>query len=92
VKTSATVAWQHANSMGYSSLTCGGFRVDADGSRIVGWGQSEPAGSTLLFSEIDAQGHVLLDLVCPDKSSSFRAVKVPLSAFDLDVLRATAGR
>ena len=66
-------------------------RITADGSRIIGWGQSEPGGSQLLFTEVDAKGKDLLDLVCPDGSSSYRAVKVPLSAFDLTTLRTTAG-
>jgi hypothetical protein len=91
--TAATQAWQFRNTFdgGVPSNVCGGFRVTEDGSRIIGWGQSDPTPNGLVFTEVDATGHDLLDLVCPDKSSSYRAVKVPLSAFSLSLLRSTAG-
>ncbi len=91
--TGATRVFQYKNPFdgGVPTHVCGGFRIAADGSRVIGWGQSEPNPNGLVFSEVDADGNDLVDLVCPDKSSSYRAVKVPLENFDLEVLRATAG-
>jgi hypothetical protein len=81
----ATVAWQY---QGTKSITAtGSFRISADGSRVIGWGES----GGLVFSEVDVSGNDLLDFYFPEGSSSYRAVKVPLTAFDLSVLRSTAG-
>ena len=92
--TGATLRWQYKNSLdgGTTSNTCGSFRITPDGSRIIDWGQSEPTPNGLVFTEVDEKGNDLLDLICPDLSSSYRAVKVPLSAFDLDLLRRAAGQ
>ncbi len=89
--TGAKAAWMLAAPLDASSSACGSFRVTADGSRIVGWGQSSPAPNGVVFTEADDAGHDILDLVCPDNSSSYRAVKLPLSAFSVDSLRAAAG-
>jgi hypothetical protein len=88
----ASRVWDYANSYDrLPSNTCGSFRISADGSRIIDWGQSQPGGGMVLFTEVDEKGNDLLDLICPDGSSSYRAVKVPLSAFELSVLRRTCG-
>ncbi len=91
--TGATLTWQYKNAWngGTPSNVCGSFRISSDGSRILGWGQSDPTPNGLVFTEVDDEDHDILDLICPDKSSSYRAVKVPLSAFDLGLLRTTAG-
>jgi hypothetical protein len=93
-ETSATLAWQYKNSVdgGVPSNVTGSFRIAADGSRTIGWGQSDPSPNGLVFTEVDVDGNDLLDLVCPDDSSTYRAVKVPLTAFDLSVLRSTSGQ
>jgi hypothetical protein len=65
----------------------GSFRILPDGSRVIGWGDIPGAG----FSEIDLDGHDLADLTFPDGNTTYRALKVPLGAFDLGVLRSTAG-
>jgi hypothetical protein len=81
----ATVAWQY---QGPSSIPAtGSFRVLADGSHTIGWGTS----GGFIFTEADAKGNDLLDLYFADGSSSYRAIKVPLTAFDLNVLRTTVG-
>jgi hypothetical protein len=81
----ATLVWQFK---GTSPVTAtGSFRVLPGGGGIVGWGTI--AG--FIFTEVDASGHALLDLTSTDGSTSYRAIKVPLSAFDLNTLRATAG-
>jgi hypothetical protein len=83
----ATVAWQYKGLV--SSLATGSFRISADGSRVIGWG----IGGTpdLAFTEVDINGHDLLDLRFTDGNATYRAIKVPLSAFDLSVLRSTSG-
>jgi hypothetical protein len=82
----ATLAWQY---QGTSTVAlAGSFRILKDGSRVIGWGQGGPS---LVFSEVDLDGHDLLDFSYGDSEPSYRAIKVPTSAFDIDVLRSTAG-
>ena len=80
---------------GTSSPSAGGsFRIYADGSRVVDWGLGYPK---TVFTELDDKGNDLLDFVSfstttpPFPMQSFRAIKVPMSAFDLNVMRLTAG-
>jgi arylsulfotransferase ASST len=82
----ATVAWQYATKA--SSFDRGSFRISADGSYVIGWGTNVPG---FVFTEVDARGHDLLDFYFTDGDESYRAIKVPLDAFDLGVLRKTAG-
>jgi hypothetical protein len=83
----ATVAWQHAGSA--TSSSAGSFRVSTDGSRVIGWG----FGNGLeVFTEVDVDGKELLRFDFIDGNESYRAIKVPLDAFDLNVLRNTAGQ
>jgi hypothetical protein len=89
--TAATRTWQYKTWKNTPSGATGSFRIGEDGSRTIGWGQSDPPNQ-LVFTEVDAEGHDLLDLICPDNSSSYRAVKVPLAAFELGVLRSTSGQ
>ena len=82
----ATLAWQYE---GTSSVPAtGSFRVLSDGSRTIGWG-TDTGG--FVFSEVDVMGNDLLDFYFTDGLASYRAVKEPLTAFDLNVLRSTAG-
>jgi hypothetical protein len=81
----ATRVWQYQGES--SSGAMGSFRVLADGSRIIGWGVS--TGTT--FTEVNLSGKDLLDFTLGGGNPSYRAIKVPLSAFDLSVLRSTAG-
>jgi hypothetical protein len=87
---SATVAWQYAGKQ--TSVAGGSFRISADGSRVIGWGLQP----NYVFTEVDEKGNDLLDLLSPVSGSmfpmqSYRSIKMPLTAFDLDVMRATAG-
>lgn len=66
----------------------GSFRVLPEGGSIIGWGTN----GGFVFTELDAAGHDLLDFYFTDGSSSYRAIKVPLTTFDLNVLRNTTGR
>jgi hypothetical protein len=81
----ATVAWQYKGTA--SSAATGSFRISADGSRVIGWGLGGTPG--LAFTEVDVSGNDLLDFHFTDNNSTYRAIKVPLSAFDLGVLRST---
>jgi hypothetical protein len=81
----ATVAWQFAGTG--PSLAMGSFRILPDGSRIIGWGDIPGAG----FTEVDIHGDDLADLTFPDGNTTYRALKVPLGAFDLAALRSSAG-
>jgi hypothetical protein len=86
-KAGATVAWQYKAQGG--SADRGSFRIDADGSRVIGWGLNAVNG--LVFTELDSKGTDILDFYFPDGHVSYRAIKIPTSAFDLGVLRRTAG-
>jgi hypothetical protein len=83
----ATAAWQYKAPV--SSQYMGSFRISPDGSRVIGWGTG--GAPHLVFSEVDVGGHDLLDFYFEDENVSYRAIKVPLTAFDLEVLRTTAG-
>ena len=81
----ATVAWQRPGAA--PSMAMGSFRILPDGSRVIGWGLATGAA----FTEVDAEGNDLADLTFTDGNTSYRAIKVPLSAFDVGALRSTAG-
>jgi hypothetical protein len=84
----ASVAWQVAGPTNSGDM--GSFRISRDGSRVIGWGRNGIGG--LAFTEVDVDGEPLLELHFTGHEWSYRAVKVPLSAFDVGVLRRTAGR
>ena len=81
----ASVTWQYGAKV--SSRAMGSFRIGADGSRVIGWGMAAGGG----FTEVDEHGDDLLDFGFSDGNTSYRAIKVPLAAFDLEELRRTAG-
>ncbi len=81
----ATVAWQREGAA--PSLAMGSFRILPDGSRVIGWGLAPGLG----FTEVDADGVALADLTFDDGTATYRAIKVPLGALDLGVLRRTSG-
>lgn len=86
----ATLVWQY---QGSEEITLGGsFRISADGSHVIGWGWESGGASALLFTEVDLNGNDLLDVGFADTESAYRVVKIPLTAFDLNVLRSTAGQ
>jgi hypothetical protein len=81
----ATVDWQRAGAG--PSTAMGSFRILPDGSRVIGWGLLSGAG----FTEVDGAGNDLVDLTFLDGDATYRAVKVPLGAFDIAALRGSAG-
>jgi arylsulfotransferase ASST len=83
----ATVPWEYPGSVHPEYM--GSFRILPDGSRTIGWGfGGELAG--LVLTEVDVEGDDLLDLSFTN-SASYRAIKVPLNALDLGLMRSTAG-
>ncbi len=83
----ATLAWEYKGTR--STALAGSFRIGTDGSRVIGWGKG--GAPDLVFSEVDVAGRHLLDFGFGDNDSSYRAIKVPLDAFDLESLRNAAG-
>jgi hypothetical protein len=85
--TPAKVAWQYPGTA--ISAASGGFRISADGSRVVDWGYNRVPN--IVFTELDVAGNDLMDFYFTAGNVSYRTVKVPLTTFDLRVLRRTAG-
>jgi hypothetical protein len=85
----ATVTWQRAGIE--PSTDMGSFRLLSDGSRVIGWGVGDEGHAA---TEVDVAGNDRLDIDVdgPGADASYRVIKVPLSALDLEVLRRTAGR
>ena len=85
----AHVVWQYQGTADSGFL--GSFRRYADGTNLIGWGYYTGTDN-LAFTEVDATGHDLLDMVFESRgNSSYRAEKVPIGTFDIDALRGTAG-
>lgn len=83
----ATVAWEYRGPTWSAAM--GSFRISADGTRVIGWG--EGPGGPHGFTEVDEAKNVLLHFTFTNGDVSYRAIKVPPSAFALAVLRDTAG-
>ncbi len=85
----AHVVWQYQG--GASTFLLGSFRRYADGTNLIGWGDY-PGTANLVFTEVDAAGNDVLDMSFVSQGNwSYRAEKVPIGTFDIDVLRGTAG-
>jgi hypothetical protein len=86
--TGATLVWDYPGQL--PSAGCGSFRILTDGSRTIGWGITPTPG--WVFSEVDEAKNDLLDFYFADPiNTSYRAIKVPLSALDLNAMRNSAG-
>jgi hypothetical protein len=80
----AKEAWEFS---GPGSTGIGGsFRITPENTRVIGWGVSTPT-----FSEVTEGKATLLYFEFPD-DFSYRAVKIPASAFDIITLRNAAGK
>jgi hypothetical protein len=85
----ARLVWQRQSPDGRHSIATGSFRRYANGTdNLIGWGIKPQT----LFTEVDAAGSILLDVVFSDGNAAYRVVKSPVSEFDIDLLRRTAGR
>ncbi len=82
----ATPVWVYKGLV--SSLAMGSLRFQENGASVIGWGIGAP---DLVFTEIDGKGNDLLDFSFTDGDVSYRAIKIPTSAFDIGLLRTTAG-
>ena len=82
----ASIVWQYEGKE--TAQGVGSFRILPDGSRVIGWGLG--LGSNPTFSEVGSKGATLREVTLVG-DFSFRAIKVPLSGLDLDLMRATAG-
>jgi Arylsulfotransferase (ASST)/Repeat of unknown function (DUF346) len=66
----------------------GSFRTYLTGAdNLVGWGITKGSG----FTESDGSGKPFFSMTYPNGEFEYRVVKVPLSTFDVNTLRATAG-
>jgi len=84
----ATLVWSYQSPDGRNSAATGSFRrLNAGADNVIGWGVK--AGT--LFTEVDAQGNVLLNVGFSGGGFAYRVQKVGLTALDHDLLRATAG-
>jgi hypothetical protein len=84
---------------GYSSQpsaqATGSFRRYADNrdsqhpdtDNVVGWGFRSGSG----YTEVNTAGQVLMNMTFPNGEKEYRVVKEPLTALDINLLRATAG-
>jgi hypothetical protein len=80
----ATLVWEYPEPGGGNAGGMGSVRVQPDGARVVGWGSGT---INLAFSEIDAAGNDLFDFYFTNGRWTYRAIKIPPTAFDIDVLR-----
>jgi arylsulfotransferase ASST len=88
----ATLIWDFPGQV--PSAACGSFRILSDGSRTIGWGQTLNFGPTpgWIFAEVNEAKADLLDFYFRNPTNtSYRAIKVPLSALSLSAMRNTSG-
>jgi hypothetical protein len=83
----ASIVWQYAGTASVSAM--GSFDILPDGSRVVGWGLQ--GGGNPTFTEVDQNGNDLLDFTFSDGDTSYRALKIPASAIQIDTLRKAVG-
>jgi hypothetical protein len=85
----ATLGWHYPEKVIAAAL--GSFRIEPDGTRLIGWGISGKKPN-IVFSEVTSTSKDMLDFYFDDGNISYRAVKVPTSAFDIGLLRDAAGK
>ena len=84
----ATLVWSYASPDGRDSTATGSFRrLDGGNDNTIGWGYM----ANTLFTEVDAAGNVMLNVTFPAGDFAYRVQKVPTTAIDHSLLRATAG-
>jgi hypothetical protein len=83
----ATVAWQFLGKN--ASAFEGSFRRYPDGESVIGWGGNAP--DTRVVTEVDSDGNDVFDVSFAPEAQPYRAVKVPVSRLDIDLMRVTAG-
>jgi hypothetical protein len=84
----ATLVWSYQSPDGHNAAATGSFRRLSGGTdNVIGWGFKLHT----LFTEVDANGSVLLNVTFPNGEQAYRVLKVPTSALDRTLLRTTAG-
>jgi Arylsulfotransferase (ASST) len=84
----AALVWSYQSPDGRNSAATGSFRRLYSGTdNVIGWGFKP----NTLFTEVDGAGAVMLNVALASDQFAYRVVKVPSSALDHDLLRATAG-
>jgi Arylsulfotransferase (ASST) len=84
----ATLVWSYVAPDGHNSSATGSFRrLNGGTDNVIAWGNK----AKTLFTEVDAAGHVMLNVTFPSGEAAYRVIKVAPSALDHDLLRATAG-
>lgn len=83
----ATLVWQHGEADVAVSFGLGAVRSVGDDDIVITWGGS----TNPVFTEVDRQGREIQRLTMGG-ANPYRVKKVAMSTFDVDVLRATAGR
>jgi hypothetical protein len=84
----ARLVWQYQSPDGKNSEGTGGFRRYANGNdNLITWGLKP----NVLFTEVDAAGNLLLNVTFPIGDEPYRTIKAPVGAFDVGLLRRTAG-
>jgi hypothetical protein len=84
----ATPVFMYLQPKGNATQATGSFRRYPDGESVICWGINV---SRTTFTEINALGKPVLDVAFDKGINAYRAVKAPLSEFDINVLRFTAG-
>jgi len=84
----AALVWSYASPDGRNSAATGSFRrLNRGTDNVIGWGFKPGT----LFTEVDATGKAMLDVSFPNGELAYRVEKVPPTALDHNLLRATAG-
>jgi hypothetical protein len=86
---SATVTWSYDGPAGSGAM--GSHRLLSDGGHVIGWGMIG-VSPPIAFTEIDASKSTVIEVTFPGGDRAYRAVKVPESALDLQLLRNGAGK
>jgi hypothetical protein len=83
----ASIVWQYRGKASVGAM--GSVTLLPDGSRVIGWGTA--GGGNPTFTEVSEKGDDLLDFSFSDGDSSYRALKIPTSAIDIETLRRAVG-
>ncbi len=84
----ATPVFQYVNPTGLNTFAMGSFRrYDNGNDNVIDWGMTPQSG----YTEVNASGSVLMHVTFPTGYSSYRTIKVPLSAISLNLMRDNAG-
>jgi Arylsulfotransferase (ASST) len=84
----ATLVWSYASPDGHDAMATGSFRrLDGGNDNVIGWGVK----ANTLFTEVDADSNVMLNVAFPAGVFAYRVQKVATTAINHSLLRTTAG-